>query len=197
MSGTRRALECLVNWLLRRCEASGEALVALEGRRFLFSSTEPTLRVVCRVASGQLCLLSEPGAAAPGCCAELSGPASAWLELWSAADWRAALAGGALAVRGDAAAAGDLAAALQGLRALDLERPLAALCGDLAAHRLGQGARWLARAHGDARRSLWRQLHEFLVEGAGASPTAAEAAAALRGAVARRARRLADAMAAR
>ncbi len=194
---SRRALEISINWLLRCHAPASAALEALEGQRFLFSSTEPTVQLVCRIAGGQLCLLPVTPTTAQNYCAELSGHASAWLELWTATDWRVALAGGVLELRGDVAAAQDLAGLLHGLREVDWERPLATVCGDVVAHRARQGVHWLARAQGEVTRSLWSQLHEFLVDEAGTVPPLDRAAVNFRGALARRVRHLADVIAAR
>ena len=193
---SRRVLELSINGLLRQHAPAGAALEALEGRRFLLSSTDPSAQLVCRIAAAQLCLL--PAEAAPACdyCAELSGSGAAWRELWEAADWRVALADGVIELRGDTAAAGDLAAALQSLREIDWERPLAELCGDVVAHRLGRGVRWLARSREQAGESLRRQLRECLDEESGVEPLR-EGVAVFFDTVGRGARRIADVLAAR
>ncbi len=194
--GSRRVLEVTINGLLRRHPPASAGLAALEGRRFLLSSTEPSVQLVCRIAGAQLCLLSPEAGEATEYCAELSGAGAAWRQLWEAADWRAALADGVLELRGDTVAAGDLLAALQSLREIDWERPLAELCGDVAAHRVGRGARWLARSQAQVGRSLRRQLREFLDEETTAEPLR-KGAAVFFDAVGRGARRIADALAAR
>lgn len=160
------ALESAINRALELAPRSRAELNALGDCVFALHCTAPPLEVYLQPGPEQVRLM---GVYEGPVTTSVTGVASDFAELATAADPAATLINGHLELTGDSAPLLEVQKILAALD-IDWEAPLVATLGDVAGHQLAQMLRgahsWGRQASG----SLERQLNEFIHEEARLSP---------------------------
>lgn len=164
------ALERAINTALSMDTLTRARIGSLAGKVLRLQVTVPSLEVF--VLPGEQGLRLAAHCEGPADCT-VSGAASDFVALATAADKPGALVNGNLRVGGDSALLLELE---QALRALDVdwEQRLALLLGDAPAHQLGRAVRGAARFGRTARDAFERHLEEFIHEEARLAPSRLE-----------------------
>jgi ubiquinone biosynthesis protein UbiJ len=154
------ALERAINAALSLDARTRGLVGALAGRVLSIEVTVPRLEVFVVPDAAGLRLAAHHEAQ-PDC--TVSGAASDYIALATAADKASALVNGNLRVSGDSALLLDLEQALRTLD-VDWEQRLAVLLGEAPAHQIGRAVRGSARFGRSARSAFERHLEEFIHE---------------------------------
>jgi len=160
------ALERAINAALELSPGSRPELDALADCVFALHCSAPAVDVYLQPGKGGIRLM---GLYDGPVTTSVTGSASDFTELATAADPAATLINGALELSGDSAPLLELQRIIAGLH-IDWEAPLVDVLGDVAGHQL---ARLLRGAHSWGRQAgdgLARQLEEFIHEEARLSP---------------------------
>lgn len=165
------AIETAINKALALDPATSERLGKLAGNSYAIDCTELKLSVFILLLNDRLELRGNYDDAVT---TSLSGPISAYLELFKAEDKASALINSELKLKGSTQAVMDLQQALSQLD-LDWEAQISKLIGDVPSHFLGQGARRLGEFARQSKSSFLRHLEEFILEEGRLSPSHAEA----------------------
>jgi len=159
-------LEQLLNRALALDPAGSRALAPLSGTVFSLHCTAPPFQAFLLPREDAVQLAGHYDGPVT---TRVSGEASDFAQLATAADPTAALINGRLSLEGDSGPLIELQKALAGLE-LDWEAPLVDSLGDVAGHQLAQVFRGLFSFGRQAQSGLERQLDEFIHEEARLSP---------------------------
>ena len=159
-------LEAAISRALDLDPRSGARLAALEGRVFALNCSAPPVEAYLKAGADGIRLM---GVYEGEVATRVSGVASDFAELATAADPTAALINGNLEIEGDSAPLIELQRIISELD-LDWEAPLVDTLGDVVGHQLAELLRGAFSWGRQASDSLLRQLGEFIHEEARLSP---------------------------
>ncbi|MBA6413933.1 SCP2 sterol-binding domain-containing protein [Parahaliea sp. F7430] len=160
------ALEQVLNRALELDPNSHRVLAPLSGSVFALHCSAPPFQVFLLPEDKGIRLAGQHVGTVT---TRVSGEASDFAELATAADPTAALINGKLSLEGDSGPLIELQKALSGLD-LDWEAPLVNQLGDVIGHQVAQSFRGLFSFSKQAHSSLERQLEEFIHEEARLCP---------------------------